>query len=93
MGRAVRSSTKTKMHRRTLPVTQVTTTAGDDHDWSGPSDTPYISSPSPAPPSRNPGRSRRPASMVAVRSRKSAPKITAAMPSGRLTKNTQRHDR
>ena len=74
-------------------MTQVTTTAGDDHDWSGPSDTPYINSPSPAPPSRNPGTSRRPASMVAVRSRKSAPKITAAMPIGRLTKNTQRHEK
>ena len=30
---------------------------------------------------------------VPVRSRKSAPKITAAMPSGRLTKKTQRHER
>ena len=40
-------------------MTQVPMTSGDDHDFSGPSDTPYISSPSPAPPRTNPGMSKR----------------------------------
>ena len=51
-----------------------------------------MSSPSPAPPRTKPGRSKRPASLAPIRSRKSAPKVTAMMPSGRLTKKTQRQE-
>ena len=46
--------------------------------------------PRPAPPRTKPGTSRRPALLVPMRSRNSAPKVTAAIPSGRLTKNTHR---
>ena len=64
----------------------------EDQPMSGPSDMPYMSSPRPAPPRRNPGRSNRPASRGSDRSRHNRPKVTAAMPSGRLTKNTHRHE-
>ena len=48
--------------------------------------------PRPAPPRMNPGISKVPASCGADRSRQSAPNVTAAIPIGRLTKKTQRHE-
>ena len=74
-------------------MTQVAMTAVDDHDSSGPSEMPYIKSPSPMPPSTKPGTSKRPASMASTFSKTSAPKTTATMPMGTLTKNTQRHEK
>ena len=69
IGRVVRSSTRTNTTRSAAPLTQVAMTVGDDHDCSGPTEMPYINSPSPAPPSTNPGTSKRPASITPVRSR------------------------
>ena len=74
-------------------MTQVAMTPVDDHPWSGPSEMPYIKRPSPMPPSTKPGTSKRPASMASTFSKTSAPKRTATMPMGTLTKNTQRHEK
>ena len=68
----------------TAPLTQVAMTTVDDQDWSGPSEMPYIKSPSPAPPSTKPGTSKRPASIASTFCRKSAPKTTATMPIGHV---------
>ena len=57
-GRRVRSSTNVKATSNAVPTTHDTTTVVDDHDWSGPSDTPYMRRPRPAPPRTKPGTSK-----------------------------------
>ncbi len=85
MGAADRSSNATMAASSTAPAAIVARTCVSCQPRSGPSETPYISSPRPSPASRKPARSKRPGSAWAGWRRKIAPKANAAAPIGRLT--------
>ena len=85
MGARDRSSTTTIAASSTAPAAIVVRTRASSQPRSGPSDTPYISSPRPNPESRKPARSKRPGSFWTDWRRKIAPKANAAAPIGRLT--------
>jgi hypothetical protein len=85
MGRAVRSSTTTIAASKTTPAAMDASTWGSCQPRSGPSETPYISSPRPDPESRKPARSKRPGSVCGGWCTKTAPKTKAAAPIGTLT--------
>ena len=85
MGSAVRSSTATMATSSVTPAAAVARTSADPQPRSGPSETPYMSSPKPMPESRNPARSKRPGLVSACWRRNLAPKASAAAPMGTLT--------
>ncbi len=80
-----RSSYTTKQTKRLPPDETVATTSPLDHPTSGPSEMPYMASPSPAPERRNPQTSRRLMPDCLWSERKTKPKTKAAMPKGTFT--------
>jgi len=67
------------------PTAMLATIGPAVHPAFGPSDTPYISRPSPRPEVTNPATSNRPAAGCSWSARNSAPKTSAKTPTGTFT--------